>query len=364
MRRALALVTLLVLARTASAADFADPAEYLKVMVDSKLRYNVLTEPSKNPVEELTCPRRTEATRVLKNGDERDMVAWTIKPDALKLLGEGEALFDQSKYADAAEKYKAALAIDPEAVTGYFFLGDALLFGNNDAAGALEQYRKGLALDPTLPSGHLFSSTAYLRLGRPAEAREEIIKALTFHPAYEQIWKNVDQKPELWKIRPVVCHRFDPPAGLLGKPTRNGIDIFIGPKGEWTGYAICKAVWANEPKYGERKKSKEARWSLEEERACVLNQVFGAYNSAASRLEEEQKKRGVAVPNVREDDVLAAMPSLERHIFEVGAAKLLDGYILFEIIGQRCPYAASLWTDYLQKQVEGYLRKYVIVAAG
>jgi hypothetical protein len=57
-----------------------------------------------------------------------------------------------------------------------------------------------------------------------------------------------------------------------------------------------------------------------------------------------------------------AMPPLERHLWEVAQAKLLDGYILFEIIGQHCPMVMSTGNDEAIKQVDAYIRKYVIVA--
>ena len=80
-----------------------------------------------------------------------------------------------------------------------------------------------------------------------------------------------------------------------------------------------------------------------------------------SRLREQAKAAGKS-EEISEADVLAAMPPLERHIFDVSQAKLLDGYIVFEIIGQKCPRYMSLADDITKKQVEDYIRKYVILA--
>lgn len=360
MRRVLALLPLFAVALTASAEDLLGPADYLAIMTASKLRYNLLGAPSKTPVAEMRCPRRDETTRVKVEGREKTLVAWTIKVDAKKLLDEGEALYQAEDLPGAAEKYKAAIATDPEAVSGYYFYGDTLLFGAKDAAAALAQYEKGIALDPTMPSGHFFASTALVLLGRTDDAREQIIKALTYHPPYEMVWKIAPQSHDRWNIKPIVRHTFEPPAGSVGVKGANGTDIYIGAGGEWLGYATCKAVWASEAKF--RKRHRVDGWSLDEERACVLNQLMSRYNQTEAAMEEEQKKRGVASPAVKEDETIAALAPLDRHLFDVAKAQLLDGYILFEIIGQHCPISLSLMDDASIKQVDGYIRRYVIVA--
>jgi hypothetical protein len=205
-----------------------------------------------------------------------------------------------------------------------------------------------------MPSGHFFASTALVRLGRHDEAREEIIKALTYHPAYESVWKGADKSEERWHMKPVVRIKFEPPAGDVGAKGANGVDIYMGANGEWAGYAICKAAWANEPRF--RKQHVEGGWSVEEESACIANQMMGQYNATEGALGKKGK------PKPTKEEVIAAMPPLERHLWEVAEAHLLDGYILFEIVGQHCPLAISTGNDESIRQVDAYIRKYVIVA--
>lgn len=351
MHRHLLALALSVLSFSMFGGEVLQPADYLKIITDSKLKYVIGSAPAKSPVEELTCPRRDERMRVVVENGEKSLVAWNVKPEALKLLLEGEEHYRAERMNEAREKYAAAIATDPQAISAYFFHGDALLFGSNDAAGALEQYRKGIALDPTMPSGHFFASTAYTRLGRLKEAREEVVQALLFYPGYESIWKTGTQRPASWGIRPRVRHPFEPPPGVIGQKSPNGIDIFTGKDGEWLGYAMCKAVWANEPQFAD-KHAGAGKWSLEEERACVLNHLLATFNATEARLEQEGKG----------GDVVAALPARERHIYEVSRAQLLDGYILFEIIGQRCPLAMSLLQDDVRKELEKYIRAHVVVA--
>lgn len=360
--RALVLLTLAIGFAAHADDGILGPADYMKMLEESKLHYKVSDKPAAKPVEELNCERRTEMHRVVEKSDGKSLVVWDVKPEATKLLREGEAAWDKKNYDAAAAKYKAAIVADPEAVTGYFFLGDALLFGHHDAKGALELYRKGLALDSTLPAGHFFASTALMRLGKPDEAREEIVQALAYYPGYEAVWKIAAAQPEYWHNRPIVRHRFQPPIGYLGQKSADGtVEIYSGPQAQWAGYAICKAAWANEARFKDGHGDEE-NWSLDEERACVLNQLQASYNLAAANIEEAQKKKGVKAPEAKDEEIVAALPPLERHLYDVTKAKLLDGYILFEIIGQHCPIGMSLLADAPRAGVETYIRTYVIVA--
>jgi len=356
MLRATAALLLVLLAPLSIADELLTPADYLKLMEESKLRYNLMSEPSKNPIEEMTCPRRDESLRVVKEGEKTSLVTWSVAPDATKLLEEGETLYQAEQMKEAAAKYKAAIDADPQAATAYYFYGDALLFGSNDAAAALEQYKKGIALDPTVPAGHFFAATAYTRLGRMSEAREEIVQALSLYPGYEAVWRAGTQNPDYWDIQPMTRHPFEPPAGYLGKKTDKGIDISLGEKAEWMGYAMCKAVWAYEPKFRREGEAQGEGWSLEAEGACVLNHLMATINQTQAAL-EERKKSQVSV-----EEAMAALPPREKHIHEVAKENLLDGYVLFEIIGRRCPLAMSILPDEARSELKAYIRKYIIVA--
>ena len=179
MRSWLFSICLITLAGTLAADEPLGPAEYLKIVSESKLQYNISSRPSKAAMALPTCPRREESMRVVQRGAEKKLAPWPMKLEIVPLLSEGEKFFDAEKFDEAAAKYKAAIAKDPESATAYLFYGDTFLMGADDPASALAQYQKAIALDPTLPRPHFFASTAYLQLGRTADAREEIVRALT-----------------------------------------------------------------------------------------------------------------------------------------------------------------------------------------
>ncbi len=333
----------------------------MKIVDASKLVYRIQTEPANASVNPVDCERRTATERVISEGPEhKRLVPWEVKDEAFKLMEAAAELVQQKKYDEAGQKYRAAIEADPEAADLYFFYGNTLIAGANDAEAALKQYKKGIALDPTLPSGHLYASIADTRLGRIPDAREEIVKALATYPRYGALWKLI-AKPENWKVKPIVRHKFEPPSGLIGKSDNGEIEIYTGKDSSWAGYAVCKGVWANEAQFS--KEHKADGWSLEEERACVLTQMWTDYARTEAALAEAQKKNGVVQPDVKREDVIAALEPLDRHLWDVNQAKLLDGYIYFEIIGQHCPLAMSTLSDEAAKGVEDYIRKYVIVTA-
>ena len=354
MRVGLLSFCLFALASVAAAEELLGPIDYLKVLADSKLQYNIGSQPSKTPAALPTCPRRDESMRVVQRGAEKKLVPWPMTVETGGLLSEGGRLFQAKRFDEAAAKYKAALEKDPESATAYLFYGDTFLMGAEDPASALAQYQKAIALDPTLPRPHFFASTAYVQLDRKSDAREEIVRALAYNPSYEAVWKIALNNPEFWGIKPVTRYRFEPPPGYLGVKGSNGIDIFPGENGEWLGYALCKAVWANESRFKNNHAADE--WSLVEEHACVLNQLMSVYNATQAKLEKQ-----VSAP-VTEKAVIAALPPREAHIFDAANAHLLDAYILFEIIGRNCSLMLSTMNDQARQQVEAYIRKYLIVA--
>ncbi|HJQ37352.1 MAG TPA: tetratricopeptide repeat protein [Thermoanaerobaculia bacterium] len=135
--------------------------------------------------------------RVVQHGAEKKLAPWPLTLETSGLLSEGEKLYQAKRFEEAAAKYKAALEKDPESASAYLFYGDTFLIGANDPAAALAQYQKAIALDPTLPRPHFFASTAYVQLDRNADARDEIVRALTYHPSYEAVWRIALSSPEL-----------------------------------------------------------------------------------------------------------------------------------------------------------------------
>ena len=302
----------------------------------------MIPKPASNPIDEYTCKTRVGEVARIRSGDR-----WTLgipkrHPDSAKLLAEGEELFDKKQYAEAAVRYRKMIELDANDAIAHLLYGDVFFFGDRDYAAAVAEYRKALAIDAANPLAHFFSANALMRLDRADDARAAVATALSYDPAYTNLFKVLSAEPDAFGLRPVVRYKFEPPRGYLGKPDDKGIAIYGGADNEWLLYAICKAVLRNEP--DARKEAlgdvEEVEASFEEERACVAVQIGASLNRAGSR---------------------AAAPPLTRHLVDVAEAGLLDAYVAFEILGQRCPIAASMYPEELHVDVEKYVRRYLVV---
>jgi tetratricopeptide (TPR) repeat protein len=356
MRRSAAVLCVFV--ALPLAAEWKSPAWYLQRLTDSKNVYNIEAKPAANPIDEYTCKTQVGQVARIRSGDH-----WTLgipkrHPDAAKLLAEAEAFYDKKQYAEAAVRYRKMIALDANDTIAHLLYGDVFFFGEGDYAAALAEYRKALAIDASNPSGHFFSANALMRLDRTDEARAAIVAALSYNPVYENLYKVLDNDPDAFGLRPLARHRFTPPRGYLGKPDVNGITIYGGDDGEWRMYAICKAVLRNEP--AARKEvlgdAEEVGASFEEERACVTAYVDGNLDRTRATLEKAAGKKPVT-----DADVLQSAPPLVRHLREVLETGFFDGYVAFEILGQRCPIAAPMYPEALHQEVVKYVARYVVV---
>lgn len=356
MRRSIA--GLLLFVALPLAAEWKSPAWYLQQLADSKNVYNVDSKSASNPIDEYTCKTRVGQVVRIRSGDRWTLGIPKLHPDSAKLRAEAEALFDKKQYAEAAVRYRKMIELDPNDAFAHLLYGDVFFFGDRDYAAAVAEYRKALDIDATNPMAHFFSANALMRLDRADEARAAVVAALSYNPVYESLYGLLDKQPDAFGLRPVARHRFNPSGGYLGKPDGKGITIYGGNDGEWLTYAICKAVLQNE--LAARKEvlgdAVEVEATFKEERACVAAHVHGNLNRTRATLEKAAGKKPVSDADVRK-----AAPPLVRHLAEVLETGFLDGYVAFEILGQRCPIAALMYPEELHQEVEKYVARYVVV---
>jgi len=326
--------------------------------MDSKNAYSMDPKPASNPIDEYTCKTKVGEVARIRSGDH-----WTLgipkrHPDSAKLLAEGEELFDKQQYAEAAVRYRKMIELDANDTIAHLLYGDVFFFGDRDYAAAAAEYRKALDIDAANSTAYFFSANALMRLDRADEARAAVVSALSYNPVYENLYKVLDTDPATFGLRPMARHRFNPPRGYLGKPDGKSITIYGGDNAEWLTYAICKAVLRNEPAARQEVLGdvREVEASFEEERTCVAAYIDGNLNSTRATLEKAAGRKPVS-----DTDVRKASPPLVRHLLDVLDAGLFDGYVAFEILGQRCPIAAPMYPEELHQEVEKYVAKYVVV---
>jgi tetratricopeptide (TPR) repeat protein len=329
----LRLALLGLLAAFPLAAQEGSPEDgLLQAITSSKLHYD-LAGTVRKPVEELHCPARSTATRVVR------------LPDGTKQL--------QAWGADAAPHFDQA----------------AKLFAAQRHAAAGEIYKQALELDPTLPQAHRSLADVLAKLGRFSQARDEYVQALVYDPSSAAAWKGLGDLGAKAGFT-VARHDLLPPEGALGEAEEGRVPIALGPdQKQWVPYLLCKAVWRNEPSYRAKRLGKGGEgaysWTVEEETECLSSYLVGNLNATETEIQEAaQKARPGAPPaEVPLEQVLATAPPLLRHLKEAADAKLLPGYALFAVLGRRCPVAIATLPDEAQKDLERYIRRFVIVPA-
>ncbi|HKO02623.1 MAG TPA: hypothetical protein VJ032_13070 [Thermoanaerobaculia bacterium] len=219
---------------------------------------------------------------------------------------------------------------------------------------AASDQKRAASSDTMSPKGHFAAANAHAEAGRLNEAREELVKALVGDPSFGAALTALEKQPEAYGVNALVSHPFNPPSGLVGNKKGDMVELSAGDGG-WLGYSLCKAVWMYEPDFRKlHGGAKKNEWSVNEESACITNAVVTEMNSTRKKLEDNGGKP-------KDADVVAALPDSLRFIREVSDKNLLDGYVLFEVLGQHCPDAIASLDDASRAELERYIRAYVVV---
>ncbi len=107
--------------------------------------------------------------------------------EAETLVVEGARLDQEGKFAEAADRFKSAVVLDPRNLRAQYDLGIAL-DNARDYRGAAEAYERALALDPKLSLAQRHLGEARLALGDRAAARKALEAATTLDPHDVPAW--------------------------------------------------------------------------------------------------------------------------------------------------------------------------------
>jgi tetratricopeptide (TPR) repeat protein len=374
--RALFFILPLVTASPLYSGDLPASPDFTEIQKHSHLVYKVVSlargKSVEKPARELHCPpARSELRRIRDERGGVHLQKWEPTAKAAPFFAEAESSLAQGRLQAASDAYAKGLALSPEYGPGWVHAGD-VQFARNDYAGALGFYRKALALDPSLSQAHHFAADSLFKMGRLPEAEDEYVQALVYEPSYEEVWRSLEfvgQKAGFRVHRPAIST----PAGAIGDNVDGKVEIGVADP-EWLQYLTCKAVWRHEDDYRKAKLAAAPQrykrslaiagttypWSVAEEAECLRSYVAGNLSATEARLKEPGAGSGQAA-GVSREKVLAAAPELVRTLVQVEDADLLDGFILFTLLGQRCPMALSLFSDAERSQMERFVRKFVLV---
>ncbi len=106
------------------------------------------------------------------------------------LVAAAEALADRGRHAEAAQRYRRALAMDPDDARTWRLLAASHL-GRREWAEALEAVDEAVRLDPDRDTGHQHRALALARLNRVEEALESAWEAVRCDPDRAENWERL-----------------------------------------------------------------------------------------------------------------------------------------------------------------------------
>jgi hypothetical protein len=275
------------------------------------------------------------AYKTLPDG-ARTPVPYT-RPQAIDtMLEEVEPLFEAKDYAGAEKGYEKILAKFPDEYSVQIDWGDSALFAGN-AKVALERYEKATKLNPADHRSWYYRGNALAALGRKKEAIDAWVHAIAMRPENTIMLTGLEQKASA--LGYVVRPRSFMPAARVAT-TSEGAKITAVVSAQWLGWGLCKAMWRAEPSHRKAITGSETdTFSILEEKECLMALASG-YST---------KKKGES-----------ADPVVERLLAAIDA-DVFHGYLVYEIASRVEPHVYLMQTPELQRQIEAYVRKFILV---
>ena len=164
---------------------------------------------------------------------------------ATKAVNEGELLFHDKKFAEAAVKYEQAIALDPAYAEAVLLLGDCY-FMEGDMARAEVSFRKATAIDPLYGSAWRFLFDAQMHQGKFKDAEASAISAIAAAPSERQSWLRMNTLLGKWGNQ-LTPFRLVPHASL-GKKNEIAVDkaALETDSAVWLAYGLALAKGAED----------------------------------------------------------------------------------------------------------------------
>jgi tetratricopeptide (TPR) repeat protein len=214
----------------------------------------------------------------------QDEIFSTVK-EADDAMRDGEALYVNGKFLEAAEAYQRALQADPQLYEAALFSGD-MYFKANQNAKAAEWFTRAVQINPDRETAYRYAASPLMRDGKLDDAKVLYIEAVIAEPYNRLTWSGLNRWAQAAGVR--LGHpRIDIPTSVKSGEGGN-INITIDPKtvdkkaestgtSAWMFYGIVRASW----KMSEFEKTfpnEGYRHSLHEEAAALRGVVEALKN--------------------------------------------------------------------------------------
>jgi tetratricopeptide (TPR) repeat protein len=276
-----------------------------------------------------------------------DAVFSAVK-DADDAMRDGETLYVNGKFMEAAEAYQRALQFDPKLYEAALFAGD-MYFKAGENTKAAEWFARATQINPDRETAYRYSATPFLRAGKLDEAKIRYIEAVIAEPYNRLSWSGLGQWAEAAGVR--LSHpRIEIPSSVKAGDGGD-VKVTIDPKVvDSNSSSTGTAAWMM---YGIHR----ANWKLKEFAKTYPNETSYRH----SLREESAALRGV-VESVRiqlkEKKITQLDPSLA-NLVKLSDEELLEPFILFALADDGIAKDYSEYRKSNRDKLRRYLVQYV-----
>ncbi len=265
--------------------------------------------------------------------DSSGKLVWAIYPyerdnDIQRMLKKAEDHFFKAETNEARILYINILGIAPDYYKVMTYLGQTYYLD--------KKYLKAQQVFRNVISQNFYDFLAHWSLAETYYALDSTDHAVLhiciahilnrnhsgIRQSMESIFNEEKIKMELWNFTP-QCQ--------ISAPTEN--KVLVKSTEEWFGYALCKAIWNNEPGYRRNKGIHQSVTSLEEEKECIANLLVSLEMSGHKSL--------------KSDDIKTLNHAIEKNY--------LAEYIYYEILLPDHPYLVYQFPPGLIKSLVAYM---------
>jgi hypothetical protein len=175
-------------------------------------------------------------------------------------------------------------------------------------------------------------------LGRLDDAYDAYVRALALSPRHPRIINSISNRAAELGVT-VFDDPFLPQAAA--RQEGDTMMIYATEPTHWWIYGLCKAVWLAEESHRiDLTGSSEHNWTNTEERECLAN-LIARYHTNRDEGEVEPE------------------PALDRLLAILDHGNL-DGFVFYEIGGPATPDMILLLPDASRREIEAYVRGFVL----
>lgn len=226
----------------------------------------------------LNDPRNESLIAVLSGDAKMPEGRYSSKPEADKLMNQGENNFAQSKYDEALKYFQQALEIDPNIYEAALNSGDVYLT-KKDWKNAEKWYQKAIAINPNRETAYRYSATPFMKQQKYDQARDRYIEAFITEPYSNMSPRGLTQWAEVTGAK--LGHpKVDIPKisyDQSGKATTTMNENSLPEASKaWLAYSLTRENWRKEKFAKTFPNEKQYRHTLQEETEAIRSALKSA----------------------------------------------------------------------------------------